>query len=263
VLERQPSEVRARVETVNRMHRTEDANVLADLPGRSDEIVLVGAHLDSWDLATGAVDNGSGSIAVLEAARALAEHVRVTGERPLRTIRFAFWMGEELGIYGSRHHVAEAARRGTLARYAAVLNLDVVGAPTTLGAMGRPEAIALLTPIARELTAGGWLTGAEIGVGGGLYSDHMPFMLEGVPIVTLGSRHPARAANVSHTSADTRDKLDEDGISDAAATAAALLWALATTPELGLPHWTPERTGERLESMGLRDPLERAGEWRW
>jgi carboxypeptidase Q len=263
VLQRYPEGVRVRMETVNRMQRSVDANVLADLPGRTDEVILVGAHLDSWDLATGAVDNGSGSVAVLEIARALAEHVRRTGEQPLRTVRFALWMGEELGIYGSRHHVELALRNGALERYAAVLNMDVVGEPTGLGAMGRPEAAPLLAPLACALVESGWLSSGEISTSGGLYSDHMPFMLEGIPVLVLRSRLPPRAANVGHTSADTRDKLDEEGIANAAAVAAALLWAVANEPELPVRRWTAAETGERLEAMGLRDPLERSGEWRW
>ncbi|CAN5787651.1 M28 family metallopeptidase [soil metagenome] len=263
ILIRHPGGVRVRIATANRMQRAEDANVLADLRGRGDEVVLVGAHLDSWDLATGAVDNGSGSIAVLDIARALAEHVRRTGERPLRTIRFALWMGEELGLYGSNHHVAAAVRDGSIDRYAAVLNLDVVGVPTGLGAMGRPEVASFLGPIAHELSAGDWLTSTKISTGGSLYSDHMGFLFEGIPIFTLGSRLPARAANVSHTSADTRDKLDEQGIANSVAVSAALLWALANEPTLPVRRWSAAETGRQLEAMGLRDPIERSGAWRW
>ena len=263
IVERFPEEVRARLVTDNQMERTTDANVLADIPGTTDEVVLVGAHLDSWDLATGAVDNGSGSVAVLDIARALAEHVRESGERPRRTIRFALWMGEELGLYGSRHHVETRKESGRLDDYVAVLNLDVVGTPTGLGAVGRPEAAALLRPIARGLNAGGWELSEEVGTGGGLYSDHMPFMLEGVPILTLGRTLPERAAGVTHTSADTRDKLDEEGIADAAAVSAALLWAVANAADHPLDRWSFERTGEVMESLGFRDPLERSGEWRW
>jgi carboxypeptidase Q len=263
ILERHPGEVRARIRTENRMHRGESANVLAEIRGETDEVVLVGAHLDSWDLATGAVDNGSGSAAVLDIARALGEHVRITGERPLRTLRFVLWMGEELGLYGSRHHVEARKADGRLDRYVAVLNLDVVGEPVGLGVVGRPEAAAFLATIRDALVAGGWPLEEGISTGGGLYSDHMPFMLEGVPIVTLRSRSPARARGVTHTTADTRDKLDEDGIAASAAVSAALLWALANVPDRPFPHWSFQETGRIMEAMGFRDPLERSGEWRW
>ncbi len=79
------------------------ANVLAEISGsdRKDEIVLLGAHLDSWHAGTGATDNAAGVAAVMEAARVL----KATGLRPRRTIRFALWAGEEQGYLGSRAYV--------------------------------------------------------------------------------------------------------------------------------------------------------------
>jgi len=81
----------------------ETHNTSAEIRGseKPDELVIVGAHLDSWDLGTGATDDGAGSMAVLEAARALAK----LNLRPRRTIRFVFFTGEEQGLAGSRSYV--------------------------------------------------------------------------------------------------------------------------------------------------------------
>jgi carboxypeptidase Q len=256
-------EVRVRLQISNWMERSRARNVLAQIPGETDEIVLVGAHLDSWDLAQGAVDNGSGTLATLDAAAALADHVRRTGERPLRTIRFAFWMGEELGLYGSRAHVDDRLEDGRLARYAAVLNLDVVGAPVGFGAMGRPEAEPLLRRVRDALVEAGFELDDQLPTGGSLYSDHQPFLMRGIPIVTIRSRQRPEAAGASHTTADLREVLDEAGMARSAGVAAALLWAVANEPELGWARWPEAEMGPRLEALGLRDPLERAGEWRW
>lgn len=260
-------EVAVRLVLENWMERSTSANVIGEIQGTTDEIILVGAHLDSWDLATGALDNGSGSLAVLDAALALMSHVQRTGLRPRRTLRFAFWMGEELGLYGSRAYVQDRLAEGTLGRYAAVLNMDVVGDPTTLGAIGRPGTAPLLAHVRAAAEAAGISLSDTFSFGGGLYSDHQPFMLEGVPIVSIGSRQRPEAAGVGHTTADTRDVIDERGIQRAAALAAALLWTLAQAPDLDvtidMAHWTEAQTGERLEALGVRDPLERAGEWRW
>ncbi|MEX2530420.1 MAG: M28 family peptidase [Gemmatimonadota bacterium] len=256
-------EVRVELELENWMERGEAANVLGDIPGRGDEIILVGAHLDTWDLGTGALDNGSGTLAVLEVARALAAHVEETGETPLRTIRFAFWMGEELGLYGSRYHVATRVADGELDRYRAILNLDVVGAPVGLGAMGRPEAAPFLEEIRAAIVEAGIPLDDEISTGGGLYSDHQPFLMEGIPIVGVRSRQRPEASGTGHTIADVRGVIDEDGLARSAAVSAALLWALATHPDPGLQRWPAAETGEALEALGVRDPLERAGEWRW
>lgn len=78
-------------------------NVIADIPGTEfpDEYVIIGGHIDSWDGATGTVDNGTGVSTTLEAARILM----AAGAKPRRTIRFMVWGGEEQGLLGSRHYV--------------------------------------------------------------------------------------------------------------------------------------------------------------
>src|SRR5271166_1846887 len=78
-------------------------NTVAEIRGKEtpDEVVMLGAHLDSWDLGTGSADNGTGSMAVLEAARALVK----SGVQPKRTIRFVLFSGEEEGLCGSLKYV--------------------------------------------------------------------------------------------------------------------------------------------------------------
>ena len=89
-------------------------NTVAELRGteRPDEVVILGAHLDSWDLATGGTDNGAGAIAVLEAARIL----KASGVQPQRTIRFVLFTGEEEGLLGSQAYV-ESARQASSTRF--------------------------------------------------------------------------------------------------------------------------------------------------
>jgi Zn-dependent M28 family amino/carboxypeptidase len=95
-------------------------NVVADIPGteKPDEFVLVGGHLDSWDGATGAIDDGSGCVTAMEAARLLM----AVGARPKRTIRIVLWSGEEQGLLGSRAYVA--AHKEELPKISAYLNHD-------------------------------------------------------------------------------------------------------------------------------------------
>src|SRR6202008_4135467 len=77
-------------------------NTVAEIRGseKPDEVVILGAHLDSWDLGTGSTDNGTGSMAVMEAARALVK----SGVKPKRTIRFVLFSGEEEGLNGSKKY---------------------------------------------------------------------------------------------------------------------------------------------------------------
>jgi Zn-dependent M28 family amino/carboxypeptidase len=80
-------------------------DTIAEIPGgdKKDEVVMLGAHLDSWYGGTGATDNGAGSVAVMEAVRIL----KAVGAKPRRTIRIGLWTGEEQGLYGSEAYVAQ------------------------------------------------------------------------------------------------------------------------------------------------------------
>jgi Zn-dependent M28 family amino/carboxypeptidase len=100
-----------------------DVNVLAELPGkRSDTVVMAGAHLDSVPAGPGVQDNGSGSAAILEAA------VQMAKVRPTNTVRFAWWGAEELGLVGSTEYVNELSQE-ELDRIALYLNFDMIGSP--------------------------------------------------------------------------------------------------------------------------------------
>jgi Zn-dependent M28 family amino/carboxypeptidase len=117
------AQVRVRVDAVAGTRTTR--NVLAETPtGSPDEIVVVGAHLDSVREGPGMNDNASGSAAVLEAALQLARSNLTVRRR----VRFAFWGAEELGLLGSKHHLAQLPEREREA-VRLYINLDMVGSP--------------------------------------------------------------------------------------------------------------------------------------
>lgn len=173
----EPARTRARVEIVNRFIPGPIAvyNTVGEIRGsdKADEFVIVGAHLDSWDLGQGTLDNGTGSMVVLETARLLAQ----CGVVPRRTIRFVLFTGEEQGLHGSKAYIQQ--HKDELAKTSAALIHDTgTGMVTGLGWFGRP---ALKTIMESELNV---LT--ELGVtqlhgraGGG--SDHVTFDGAGVP----------------------------------------------------------------------------------
>src|SRR5215813_110661 len=153
-------------------------NTVAELKGteKPDKVVIIGGHLDSWDLATGATDNGTGSMAVLAAARALVK----SGVKPKRTIRFVLFTGEEQGLNGSRAYVA--AHKEEMGKISGILVHDTgTGKVLTIGLMhnyGLRETMArVLYPLASDKSIG--LAEPSLRSEGG--SDHVPFDAEGVP----------------------------------------------------------------------------------
>ena len=156
-------------------------NTVGEIRGseRPDEVVLLGAHLDSWDLGTGATDNGSGSIAVLEAARLLGA-LKAHGVRPKRTVRFALFTGEEQGLYGSQYYVL--AHRDEMRRFQGVIVLDNgSGRITGMALQGWDELRDLWLDMMRPLSAVPLLAPLAIRSANKTGTDHLSFLPEGVP----------------------------------------------------------------------------------
>lgn len=248
-------EVRMRIRAMNRSGPATAANVVGEIPGTGDEIVVVGAHLDSWDLGQGAIDNGTGSAVVLEVARVLGS----LDEKPRRTIRFVLFMGEEFGLYGSKAYVK--AHESELDRIAFLMNLDMVGSPTGLGLGGVDAAVPIFEEIAASLHEFG--LAPKVGNRVGLHSDHQPFLLEGVPTCTVRSRLDPEQVRYYHSAGDTLDKARPAQLQDCAAVAAVVLWEIANLPDRPAPRLSPDQVKEILIRNGLRQPLELQGAWRW
>ncbi|HET7457223.1 MAG TPA: M20/M25/M40 family metallo-hydrolase [Gemmatimonadaceae bacterium] len=220
--------VRIEANIVNTLTRdsTTVYNTIAEIRGseRPDEVVLLGAHLDSWDLGSGTTDNATGSIAVLEAARIL----NASGVRPRRTIRFALFSGEEQGLYGSSRYAA--AHAAELDRFQAVLVID--------NGTGRITGVALQK---RDELGDAWRSffaplGADLGPfavrsaekGG---TDHLSFLRYGVP----GFNFDQLSRGYDHTHHSQADTFDHAVIGDvrqAATVMAATAYQLANLPAL-------------------------------
>ena len=201
------------------------ANTVAEIRGTSapGQVVLLGAHLDSWDLATGATDNGTGAIAVLEAARILrAAHVR-----PARTIRFVLFTGEEEGLFGSEQYAERHAAE--LSRYQAVLVLDNgTGRITGVSLQGRNELRYLWEQLFAPISALGPFAVRSRNKGG---TDHLSFLPYGVP--SFNYDQETRGYNHTHHSqADTFDHVVVGDVQQAATVMAATAYELANIPTL-------------------------------
>jgi carboxypeptidase Q len=206
----------------------ETYNTVAEIPGteKPDEVVIVGGHLDSWDLGTGATDNGTGSMAVLTAARALQK----LGAKPKRTIRFVLFTGEEQGLNGSRAYVK--AHKDELGKISGVLVHDSgTGKVYTIGLMhnyGVRETIDhALYPLAANKAIG--LTEPSLRSEGG--SDHVPFDEEGVPGFWCVQDN-ADYDRTHHSQADTLDRVRWDDLTEGAQVLAVFGYNVAQLPEL-------------------------------
>jgi len=192
---------RLAVSIVNRMRQDSipQWNTIAELRGteRPGEVVIVGAHLDSWDLGTGATDNGTGAMCVLEAARVIGR----SGLRPQRTIRFVLFTGEEQGLIGSRKYAE--AHAGEADSIQAVLVLDNgTGAVTGQALQGRGDLAELWHAILAPLAPLGADSVANRTKGG---TDHLAFLPYGVPAFNFDQVERGYP-HTHHSQSDTYDK---------------------------------------------------------
>jgi hypothetical protein len=231
----------------------EAKNVVAEIHGATlpNEIVLLGAHLDSWDLGTGALDNGVNCALVIEVARALA-----AGPRPKRTVRFVLFTGEETGLLGSRGYVAR--HRAELDRHVAVLIHDI-GDGRVRGYFdnGRPELApalsAALAPVASWGAAG---SNDEALLG----TDNFDFLLEGVPNF-VADRDTERYLADYHAESDTFDKVDVREARWNAAVAAVAVAGLANADGRPGPRQSRDEVGRLLAKSGLDRQMKTYGLW--
>jgi carboxypeptidase Q len=210
-------------------------NTVAEIRGseKPDEVVIIGAHLDSWDLGTGATDNGTGSTAVLEAARALQK----VGVKPKRTIRFVLFTGEEQGLNGSKAYVK--AHKDELGKISGVLVHDSgTGKLLTVGLMTnyavRETIDRALYPLAKAKDIG--LTEPSLRSEGG--SDHVPFDEAGVPAFWCVQDN-ADYDKTHHSQADTLDRVRWDDLTEGAQVLAVFAYNVAQLPEM-----LPRKTGK-------------------
>jgi len=209
----------------------DSANVVGELRGREkpDEIVLLGAHLDSWDLADGANDDGAGVVTMMEVGRLLAQ----LEPAPRRTVRIVLYMNEENGSAGGKGYAA--AHAAELAKHVAAMEADSGAArPLGVAVHAGGDGAALLRPWLAPLASLG--IDATDGDAGG--ADIGPLGMAGVPFAGV----PVEGAHyfdIHHSAADTFDKIDPEALAKEVAAYAMTAYALAEMPGT-LPRPAPE-----------------------
>ena len=219
-----PTTVRVNVQGRYLTQDTSGYNVIAELPGSDprlkDEIVMIGAHLDSWHAATGATDNADGAVTVLEAMRIL----QAIGAKPRRTIRVALWGGEEQGLYGSRawvaQHLAGDANRAAREKMSVYLNI-VPGYGPIYGFFteGNDAAKAIFDSWLEPFKDVGMRKNVRAGIGS---TDHLSFIAVGVPGFNPIQEYKDYDVRIHHTNMDTMERMRPEDLKQAAIVFAAM-----------------------------------------
>jgi len=225
------------------------ANVIGEIPGRglgngaAEEFVLLAAHLDSWDVGTGAQDDGAGVVTVIEAARRVGE----MPQRPQRSLRVVLYADEEFGLSGGDHYALEHAAE--LPRHHAAIEADLgAGRVFAFESSVQPADVSGVIRMADLLRPLGVPYQSNDGDGG---ADIGPLHDRGVPI--FGLQHDAsKYFEIHHTEADRIDRVAPVDLAFNVAAYATVAWALADGPALS----RGERTWPEAESSA------RPCEWR-
>ncbi|KQS32820.1 M28 family peptidase [Dyadobacter sp. Leaf189] len=249
----------AHIEMHNTSKQIKARNVIATLKGKSDDRVIIGGHLDSWDLATGAIDNGIGSFAVMDIARTF----KALKVKPERTIQFVLFMGEEQGLLGSKHFVSELKKSGDINKVTYMMNLDMTNDPKGVNAFGRDEMSEFFANVGNAIHSVDSNFKNEIINRAGLHSDHQPFMLEGVPIAGLSGHLDPNVLQCYHADCDDFSLVNKEQLETTVRIGAMYLFALSSADQIAVKKLSDQKTRDFLISQGLKEELVIGQEWRW
>jgi carboxypeptidase Q len=248
--------VRIRIDVQNRVTNgpVDSANVVGEIRGTEhpEQVIVIGGHLDSWDLAQGATDDGCGVATTLGAAKA----IKLSGFRPKRTLRFVLFTGEEQGLVGSLAYTK--THKDEMANHVAALILDNGQGPVVrLNLGGRDDLVPAVSKFADSVKGFGEL---EVDDRPTFGTDAGPFVLAGLPGINMGQDSPEYKFT-HHSAVDTLDKVKpEMMIRDSTMMALAAFW-IADRPERLASPWPPEKTARMLVEKHLDQNLKTYGIW--
>jgi carboxypeptidase Q len=232
----------------------ETANVVGEIRGREhpEEILVVGGHLDSWDLAEGTTDNGSGIATTLGAAEAIMH----SGQRPRRTIRFVLFTGEEQGLDGSFAYVHQ--HKAELGNHLGDLILDYGQGPVTgfqLG--GRDDLVSSFEAFVKTLSNFRTLQVDDKVESG---TDTLPFSIAGLPGINM-LQETSEYRYTHHSQADALEAQKADVLTQNATLMALAAFWIADRPERFASPWPAERTARMLREQHTYEELKAFNLW--
>ena len=253
--------IMADIEMTNNSDVIKARNVVATLPGSEipTEEIVIGGHLDSWDLATGAIDNGIGSFAVLDIARAF----KANNLTPKRTVKFVMFMGEEQGLLGSKYLVQQAIKNNTIDNIKYMMNLDMAGNPIGMNAGGKLDDEQFFNDLGAAIQQQDTIYQNTVTNRSGLHSDHQPFMLEGVPILSVNSNLDRSIYGCYHSDCDDFNLVNKDHMTNTSRFGTMMLYSLANAEKLPATKMDSETTREFMIKNDLKEKLIIGNDWKW
>ncbi|HLW49574.1 MAG TPA: M28 family peptidase [Sphingobacteriaceae bacterium] len=254
-------ELAAQIYMRNKTGKFTARNVIARIEGSElpEETIVVGGHLDSWDLSPGAVDNGLGSFSVIDMARTFS----ALGLKPKRSVEFVLFMGEEQGLLGSRAYVQHAAEKGSLDRIRFMLNFDMTNDPKSFTSTleGSRQLFERISETVMRVDTN---FQNRFSARAGLYSDHQPFMLEGIPTGGAGGGRLSREAlNCYHADCDVFSLVNDLEMRNTVRFGAMLAFGLANAPHIPVVRLTDQQVKQLMLDNNLEEALRIGGDWRW
>lgn len=255
------SKASAEIEMTNNSDVIKARNVIATMPGTTipQEEIVLGGHLDSWDLATGAIDNGIGSFAVLDIARAF----KANNLKPKRTVKFVMFMGEEQGLLGSKYMVQQAIANNAIDNIKYMMNLDMAGNPIGMNAGGKLDDGQFFKDLGAAIKQQDTVYKNTFSNKSGLHSDHQPFMLEGVPILSVNSNLDRSIYGCYHSDCDDFNLVNKEHMTNTSRFGTMILYTLANAEKLPAKKMDSETTKEFMIKNDLKEKLIIGGDWKW
>lgn len=234
-------------------------NIIGIIKGSelSDEYIVIGGHLDSWDLGTGAMDNGLGAMEIVDMARTFKSLKLKTK----RTLVFINFMGEEQFLFGSRNYVKKMLENNELGKVKIYLNYDITGNP--IGYQTTSDEFKLLFD-----SAGTYFSRIDTVfknknlVKMGTSTDHQPFMLEGIPVLRPNCKLNLTRFDCYHSDCDRMDIINKQDMINEVRFSTMLIYTLANTKKLP-SAFTSEETKNLMIKFNLKNQLKAFGDWKW
>lgn len=259
----EPNTLIAEIEMKNTSDLINARNVIARLegtdPALKKEKIIIGGHLDSWDLAQGAIDNGIGSYSVIDIARTFKSlHLKTK-----RTIEFVLFMGEEEGLLGSKAYLKNLLENKQENTVAFMINLDMTNDTYGFNAGGREEMAGIIKDIGNTIKSIDENYENSFANAAGLHSDHQSFMMEGIPVGWPQGKLEPHVGNCYHANCDSFNLVSEEGLKKNVKYTAMYLYALANLEKFPAKKLNFGETREFLIKQNLKRELELGNEWKW